>query len=121
MLLRCGPAIHLLSPIWAMRSRAAGAMPKRSRAIAQVLAADGSDAPAHFNLGRSLAALDRLEEAVASFRAALTHAPADTDPDRLADVHANLGEALVGLGRFDEAFAACRAIAALPAADGGME
>jgi tetratricopeptide (TPR) repeat protein len=78
---------------------------------AQVLAADGSDAPAHFNLGRSLAALDRVEEAIASFRAALMHAPADTDPDRLADVHTNLGEALVGLGRFDEAFAACRAIA----------
>ena len=82
-----------------------------------MLATDAGHVPAHFNLGRSLAALDRLDEAVASFRAGADAAPADIDPDRLADVHANLGEALVGLGRYDEALAACRAIAEYQAAD----
>ena len=65
----------------------------------RVLAIDSGHVPAYFNLGRSLLALDRLDEAVAGFRAALAHAPADVDPDRLADVHAHLAQALVGLGR----------------------
>jgi tetratricopeptide (TPR) repeat protein len=77
----------------------------------RVLAISSGHVPAYFNLGRSLLALDRLDEAVAGFRAALTNAPADVDPDRLADVHAHLAQALVGLGRHDEAFAICRAIA----------
>ncbi len=68
---------------------------------------------ARFNIGRSLAALDRLEEAVASFRAALASAAIGTDADRVADIHASMGEALVGLGRYDEAQATCREIAAL--------
>jgi len=77
----------------------------------RALTIDAGHAPAHFNLGRSLLALDRLDAAVASFHAALAHAPADTDPDRLADVRGNLGQALVGLGRYDEALATCQAMA----------
>jgi tetratricopeptide (TPR) repeat protein len=77
----------------------------------QVLAGDAGHVPARFNLGRSLAALDRLEDAAASFRQALADAPADIDPDRLADLQASLGEALVGLGQHDEALDTCRTIA----------
>ena len=77
----------------------------------RALAINSGHVSAYFNLGRSLLALDRLEAAVVAFRAALAHAPADVDPDRLADVHANLAQALVGLGRHDEALAVSRAIA----------
>src|SRR5271165_2145993 len=74
---------------------------------------DAGFVPARFNLGRSLVALDRLDEATVSFRGALSHASAETDPDRLADMHAHLGQALLELGRHDEALATCRAIAPL--------
>ena len=67
-------------------------------------------AAAHYNMGRSLAALDRPEEAVASFQASLANSPADIGPDRLADIHAGFGQALADLGRYDEAIAACRTI-----------
>ena len=95
-----------------LRSSDAGALNNLGNALAgsgrheeaiacyrQVLAGDAGHVPARFNLGRSLAALDRLEDAAASFRQALADAPADIDPDRLADLQASLGEALVGLGR----------------------
>ena len=61
----------------------------------QVLGIQPGDAQAHYNLGRSLAALDRLEEAVVSFQSALANI-AGADADRVVDVHANLCEALVG-------------------------
>jgi Tfp pilus assembly protein PilF len=81
----------------------------------QVLNTQPDHVQARFNIARSLAALDRLEEAVANFRAALASAAtsAGTDADRVADIHASMGEALVGLGRYDEAQATCRQIAAL--------
>ena len=79
----------------------------------QVAPTDAGFVLACFNLGRSLLALGRADDAVAGFRIALTHAAADTDPDRIADLHANLGQALLELGRYDEAIAACRAIAAV--------
>jgi tetratricopeptide (TPR) repeat protein len=69
-------------------------------------------AASHYNMGRALAELDRLDDAVASFQAALVNAPVETEPGRLADIHAALGQAFVGLGRYDEARAECRAIAA---------
>lgn len=69
-------------------------------------------AASHYNMGRALAELDRLDDAVASFRAALMNAPVEIEPGRLADIHAALGHAFVGLGRYDEARAECHAIAA---------
>ena len=69
-------------------------------------------AASNYNMGRALAELDRLDDAVASFQAALVNAPVETEPGRLADIHAALGQALVGLGRYDEARAECHAIAA---------
>jgi hypothetical protein len=77
----------------------------------RVLEAEPRHLPALYNLGRSLLALDRLDESVACFRTVLAHAPADTDADRLADIRANLAQALVGLGRCDEALEECRRIA----------
>jgi Flp pilus assembly protein TadD len=81
----------------------------------QILDTHPDHVQARFNMGRSLAALDRLEEAVASFRAALASSAtgSDSDADRVADIHASMGEALVGLGRYDEVQATCREIAAL--------
>jgi tetratricopeptide (TPR) repeat protein len=70
-------------------------------------------AASHYNMGRALAELDRLDDAVASFQAALVNAPVETEPSRLADIHAALGQAFVGLGRYDEARAECHAIAAI--------
>jgi Flp pilus assembly protein TadD len=69
-------------------------------------------AASHYNMGRALAELDRLDDAVASFQAALVNASVETEPGRLADIHAALGQAFVGLGRYDEARAECHAIAA---------
>jgi tetratricopeptide (TPR) repeat protein len=66
----------------------------------------------NYNMGRALAELDRLDDAVASFQAALLHAPVETEPGRMADIHAALGQAFVALGRYDEARAECHAIAA---------
>jgi hypothetical protein len=77
----------------------------------QVLELDARHVLARFNLGRSLFALDRLDESVVAFRQALADAPADIDRDRLADIHGSLGQALLALGRYDEALAACDAIA----------
>jgi tetratricopeptide (TPR) repeat protein len=68
---------------------------------------------ARYNAARSLAELDRFEDAVTSFRVALANAPEDIDKDRLADIQSGLGQALSALGRYDEALAACRAIAAI--------
>jgi tetratricopeptide (TPR) repeat protein len=59
------------------------------------------------NLGVVLHAQQRLDEAEASFRAALERAP------RHADAHSNLGRALHAQGRFDEAVASYRQALAL--------
>jgi len=58
-----------------------------------------ADATSHINLGKTLQALGRHEEAVMSFRRAL-----DIEPD-FAEVHCNLASALHALGQLDQAVA----------------
>src|SRR4029079_2537594 len=95
---------------------AAGGIGEQDHAIEcfrQALVGRANAATVYYNLGRSLAAQGRLDDAVISFRAALADALAVSDPDRLADIHASLGQALVGLGQYDEALASCEGLAAL--------
>ena len=119
--LRCGRAMLGALNNLGNALPAVGDTTRRSHAIGRCWHSSPDHVPARYNIGRSLAALDRLEEAVVSFRDGAGDAPADTDADRLADVHAGLGEALVGLGRYDDALAICRAIAGLQARGGGVE
>ena len=81
--------------------------------FASVLRQQPQHLPARYNAARSSAALDRLDEAIAGFQAVLADAPADTDPDRLADIYCGLGQALAEAGRFGEAIAVCRTLAAI--------
>ena len=60
------------------------------------------DAEAHYNLGNTLLARGRLNDAEASYRRALQIRPDD------ADEHYNLGNALLAMGRLDEAEACYR-------------
>ena len=60
-----------------------------------------------------MAVLDRLEEAVDCYRAALRQPSIAGNADRIVDIHASLGQVLGELGRYDEALATCHAIAEL--------
>ncbi len=62
---------------------------------------------AHNNLGNALQEMGQLDEAIAAYRKAISHAP------ELADAHYNLGNALLAKGQVDEAIAAYRQAIAL--------
>lgn len=66
-------------------------------AISRAIALNGAIASFHYNLALALKALDRLEEAAASYRRALA-----LKPDH-AEAHNNLGNVLAALGRGREA------------------
>ena len=69
------------------------------------------DAPqALYNLGRALLALEQLEAAEQSFRAALAAADPGIDANRLADLYTSLSEVLVQQRRYDDALAVCRSV-----------
>ena len=74
----------------------------------QALAIRPDAPPALYNLGRALQALDRLEEAADSFRAALAGVGPAVERGRLIDLYSGLGETLDQQGRHDDVLALLR-------------
>ena len=70
-------------------------MKKRSRAFARRWRCVPIRRSRCYNLARALLALDRLEEAAESFRAARAAAGPDIEPSRLIDLHNSLCETLM--------------------------
>ncbi len=65
---------------------------------------------AWFNLAKSLRVLGRPDEALSAMQRARQVAPADTPPERLADIASETAQALMALGRPEEALAECQAL-----------
>jgi len=99
-------SLHMLGVIAYQR----GSHPAALERLGRALAIDPRAAPAHNNRGVVLAALTRLEEAIASYDRAIALAPG------YVDAFINRGNALKELGRFTEALASYdRALALNPA------
>ena len=93
------PRFGAVAPQSRRRARHGAALRRgRSSSFAAPSQLDPTDASIHYDLGSLLLEVDRLEEAIAEFRAAL-----QPSIRRSAKTHNNLGIALGSQGRMDEA------------------
>jgi tetratricopeptide (TPR) repeat protein len=96
--------------VWQLLAVALSSQGKDPRhALSRAVQCNPEDATAHNNLGNALARAGQFDQAIASYRRALTLRPQFVEAhNNLAQAHDGLGDALLAMGRVAEAVASFR-------------